>query len=199
MMRRRPTLLLSALCGCFLSLVQPFTLGLAPSRRLARLHVAKGGSTPEGTPTAAGTRRPAEAALNAAQAHSHMSFFGAGWDPTGFASNAAQLHQIEMVDLLERPSGPRMPDPRQNYTVNVGHAIEALRNDIPLIFEEAPTMDIFSPDIVLKVQRRGRGWLVILFICLTATLLFSCFASVCGALFVASVVLPSKSRLSALN
>ena len=39
---------------------------------------------------------------------------------------------------------------KRKYTVNVGRCIETLRDEIPNLLTEAPTMDIFSEDVVLS-------------------------------------------------
>lgn len=41
-------------------------------------------------------------------------------------------------------------DRQRNYTLNVGRCIETLRDEIPTLLAEAPTMDIFSDDVVLS-------------------------------------------------
>lgn len=41
-------------------------------------------------------------------------------------------------------------DLKRNFTCNVGKAIETLRDEVPLLLREAPTLDIYSEDVILS-------------------------------------------------
>ena len=58
------------------------------------------------------------------------------------------------IDALEE-------DLQRNFTLNVGRAIETLRDDVPVMFRQEPDLSIFSDDVVLSapsgVLSRGKN------------------------------------------
>jgi hypothetical protein len=64
-----------------------------------------------------------------------------------------ELSRVEMPVLEDRVGNPLTPNggPNSNFTVNLGHCISTLTDDLPYLFESPPDMSIFTQDIVLKV------------------------------------------------
>jgi len=53
------------------------------------------------------------------------------------------------IDSLQSQRDRLEEDIKRNFTLNVGRAIECLRDDVPNMLTEAPNLDIFSDEVVL--------------------------------------------------
>jgi hypothetical protein len=86
-------------------------------------------------------------ALRAApDSESHYSGFDVA--KRSLTQHLSAVHMLE--DRVNTPTPPGGPN--SNFTVNLGHCISTLTEDLPYLFESAPDMSIFTQDIVLKVR-----------------------------------------------
>lgn len=60
-----------------------------------------------------------------------------------FVYNAEKPSHVIEQELLEQQR-------KANFTVNLGHVIETLREDVPVMFELPPCMDIYCKGVILK-------------------------------------------------
>ena len=62
-----------------------------------------------------------------------------------------EVARVELPNMNDR-SEHDVPNKPDNFTMNMGKCIDCLRIDLPLLFDHAPNLDIFTVDIVLKVN-----------------------------------------------
>jgi hypothetical protein len=90
-------------------------------------------------------------ALRAApDSESHYSAFDLA--KRSLTQHLSAVHMLEDRVNMPTPTG----GPNSNFTVNLGHCISTLTEDLPYLFESAPDMSIFTQDIILKVRLHNK-------------------------------------------
>ncbi|KAG5178750.1 hypothetical protein JKP88DRAFT_264583 [Tribonema minus] len=87
-------------------------------------------------------------------------------DESAHVAAAPAVNEVSRVELPERDTSTEDrlnqedEKKKQEFTVALGHCIDTLQEELPVLFERRPSLDIFTSDVVLKDPKgtlsRGR-------------------------------------------
>jgi hypothetical protein len=89
-----------------------------------------------------------DVAKRSAAPDSNLHYSGFDVAKRSLTQHLSAVHMLEDRVNTPTPTG----GPNSNFTVNLGHCISTLTEDLPYLFESAPDMSIFTQDIILKVR-----------------------------------------------